>query len=135
MAKAKNYNNFAEVVGNVSNIYQNPGEKAGDMRFTLAVHRNYTKNDGTKAESTQFLNIKVAAGRRYAKQDSVSKGAFIRVLGHLENNAYQNAEGVWKGGMEINADKITVLRKREDGKVENTETGTVEEIAPEETEA
>lgn len=135
MAKAKNYNNFAEVVGNVSNIYQNPGEKAGDMRFTLAVHRSYTKNDGTKAESTQFLNIKVASGRRYAKQDSVSKGAFIRVLGHLENNAYQNAEGVWKGGMEINADKITVLRKREDGKVENTETGTVEEIAPEETEA
>lgn len=131
MAKAKNYNNYAEVVGNVANVYQNPGEKAGDMRFTLANHRSYTKKDGTKAEVTQFLNVKVAPGRRYAKQELITKGAFIRVVGHLENNSYQDAEGNWKGGMEIGADKIVLLKKREDGKVENTETGEVETIDPE----
>ena len=108
MAKAKNYNNYAEVVGNVANVYQNPGEKAGDMRFTLANHRSYTKKDGTKAEVTQFLNVKVAPGRRYAKQELITKGAFIRVVGHLENNSYQDAEGNWKGGMEIGADKIVL---------------------------
>lgn len=131
MAKAKNYNNFVEIVGNVANIYQTPGEKAGDMRFTLANHRSFTKKDGTKGESTSFINVKVAAGRRYAKQETVTKGAFLRVAGHLENNAYQGPDGNWKGGVEIGADKIVVLKAREDGKVENTETGEVETIEPE----
>lgn len=135
MAKNKNYNNYAEVVGNVANVYQTPGEKGGDLRFTLASHRNYTKKDGSKGEVTQFLNVKVAAGRRYAKQEAVTKGAFLRVIGHLENNAYQDAEGNWKGGMEIGVDKITVLKAREDGKVENTETGEVEVIEPAEEQA
>ena len=42
--------------------------------------------------------------------------------------SYKAADGSWKGGMEICADKITVLKKREDGKVENTETGEAEAI-------
>ena len=128
MAKAKNYSNYAEVVGNVANIYQN-NSKSGEMRFSLATHRSYTKKDGTKGEDTQFLNVLVRPGRRYAKQDAVEKGAFLRVIGHLENNGYQAADGSWKGGVEINADKITALKKREDGKVENTETGEAEDLA------
>ena len=132
MAKAKNYNNYCEIVGNVTKIYQNPGEKAGNMRFTIANHRRFTKKDGTKGEATQFLNVLLAPGRRYAKQEAVSVGSFVRILGHLENNAYQNAEGEWKGGIEVNADKLTVLVDRGEGKVENTETGEVETIEPDE---
>ena len=129
MAKQKNYNNYAEIVGNVVVIYQNPtSEKPGDMRFRIGTHRSFTKKDGTKGQATQYLNVCVAAGRRYAKQEAVTKGAFLRVIGHLENNSYQDAEGNWKGGMEIQADKITVLKAREDGKVENTETGEVETV-------
>lgn len=135
MAKQKNYNNYVEIVGNVAAIYQNPGDKPGDMRFTLANHRSFTKKDGSKGEYTQFINVKVAAGRRYAKQDAVTKGAFMRVLGHLENNAYQTEDGKWKGGVEVGADKITLLKAREDGKVENTETGELETIDPETEEA
>lgn len=132
MAKAKNYNNYSEVVGNVAKIYQVPGDKSGDMRFTLANHRSYTKKDGTKGENTSFLNIHVAANRRYAKQENVTVGAFIRVIGHLENNSYKSKDGEYKGGMEIGADKIVLLKAREDGKVENAETGEVETIEPEE---
>jgi len=129
MAKAKNYSNYSEQVGNVANIYQNPSEKNGEMRFTLAVHRNYEKKDGTKGEETQFLNVLVRPGRKWAKQDIVKKGAFMRVIGHLENNSYQAADGTWKGGMEINADKITLLVKNENGTVKNTETGEAEEVS------
>lgn len=129
MAKAKNYSNYAEIVGNVTKVYQTPSEKSGDMRCSIAVHHSYTKKDGTKAEETQFLSVLVKSGRRYAKQESVAKGNFLRVIGHLENNGYQTEDGSWKGGIEICADKITVLKAREDGKVENTETGEVEEIA------
>lgn len=129
MAHEKNYSNYAEVVGNVVKVFQNPGETNKDMRFTLAVHRKYEKKDGTKGENTQFLNILVKGGRRWAKQESVTKGAFLRIYGNLENNAYRSEDGTWKGGMEINANKITILKAREDGKVENTETGKVEEIS------
>ena len=131
MAKAKNYNNYTEIVGNVAKIYQKPGEKPGDLRFTLINHRTYTKKDGTKGESNQSVNVKVAPGRRYAKQDVITKGAFLRVVGHLEDGSYQDAEGNWKGGMEISADKIVVLKARDNGQVENTETGEVETIDPE----
>lgn len=133
MAKQKNYNNYVEIVGNVANIYQKPsGEKDGDMRFVIANHRSYTKKDGTKGEETIFLNIHVRPGRKWAKQDAVTKGAFMRVLGHMENNSYQAEDGTWKGGMEIGADKITLLVKKEDGSVQDTETGETLEIESEE---
>lgn len=133
MAKQKNYNNFVECVGNVANIYQKPsGEKDGDMRFVIANHRSYTKKDGTKGEETIFLNVHVRPGRKWAKQEAVTKGAFMRVLGHMENNSYQAEDGTWKGGMEIGADKITLLVKKEDGSVQDTETGETLEIESEE---
>ena len=129
MAKQKNYQNYVECVGNVANIYQKPsGEKDGDMRFVIANHRSYTKKDGTKGEETIFLNVHVRPGRKWAKQEAVTKGAFMRVLGHLENNSYQTENGEWKGGMEIGADKITLLVKKEDGSVQDTETGETLEI-------
>ena len=133
MAKQKNYNNYVEIVGNVVNIYQKPsGEKDGDMRFVIANHRSYTKKDGTKGEETIFLNVHVRPGRKWAKQEAVTKGAFMRVLGHMENNSYQAEDGSWKGGMEIGADKITLLVKKEDGSVQDTETGETLEIESEE---
>lgn len=133
MAKQKNYNNYVEIVGNVANIYQKPsGEKPGDMRFVIANHRSYTKKDGTKGEETIFLNVHVRPGRKWAKQEAVTKGAFMRVLGHMENNSYQAEDGSWKGGMEIGADKITLLVKKEDGSVQDTETGETLEIESEE---
>jgi len=116
MAKAKNYSNYVELVGNVSKIFQDPANnKNGEMRFTIATHRRYAKKDGTKAEDTTFLPVLVRPNRKWAKQDVVAKGAFIRVIGHMENNAYQTPDGEWKGGVEVNADKITLLVKKEDG--------------------
>ena len=131
MAKQKNYRNYSEIVGNVARVYQTPDEKNGDLRFTVATHRKYNKKDGTKVEETTYLNVHVRPNRKWAKQENVTKGAFLRIIGHLESNAYQTEDGNWKGGMEIGADKIVVLKAREDGKVENTETGEVETIEPE----
>lgn len=128
MAKAKYYSNYAEVVGNVANIYQKNENKTGEMRFAIATHRSYTKKDGTKGEETEFLNVLVRPNRKWAKQETVEKGKFLRVVGHLENNSYRAEDGAWKGGMEICADKITELKKREDGKVENSENNEAAEI-------
>lgn len=131
MAKAKNYNNYAEIVGNVANIFQTPTEKNGDMRCSVAVHHNYTKKDGTKGNEVHYISVLVKAGRKYAKQDAIAKGNFIRVIGHNENNGYKADDGTWKGGMEICADKIVLLKEKGNGKVENTETGEVENLSEE----
>lgn len=129
MAQAKNYSNYVEVVGNVATIYQKPTEKNfGEMRFRLINHRSYTKKDGTKGSEDTPVSILVKKNRRWAKQDIIEKGKFIRVVGHLEDNSYKDADGKWHGGLEISADKIVELKKREDGKVENTETGQAEVI-------
>lgn len=129
MAKAQNYSNFTEVVGNVAVIYQNPSEKNfGEMRFRLINHRTFTKKDGTKGTEDTPIPVLVKKGRRFAKQEAVTIGAFLRIKGHLEDNSYKDEAGAWHGGLEVNADSIEVLKKREDGKVENVETGQVEEI-------
>lgn len=128
MAKAKNYSDYTEVVGNVATIFQN-NEKTGEMRFRLINHRTYTKKDGTKGSEDTPIGVLVKKNRRYAKQSDVVVGNFLRVIGHLEDNSYKDADGKWHGGLEVCADKIVVLKARADGKVENTETGEVEEIA------
>lgn len=131
-ATKKNYSNYAEVVGNVAKIFQSPDEnKSGDLRFSLANHRSYTKKDGTKVRETEFFPILVKANRKWAKQSDITKGAFIRVIGHHENNAYLAEDGTWKGGFEICADKVVILKARDNGQVENTETGEVETISDE----
>lgn len=130
MAQSKNYNNFTELVGNVANEPR-VSEKTNDMRFTIATHHTYTKKDGTKETETIFLNVHLRPKRKFAKQESVIKGAFLRILGHLENNSYVDASGHRRGGMEIGADKIVVLHRRKDGSIENTETGEVETIEQE----
>lgn len=115
MAKAKSYSNYAEIVGNVANIFSK-SEKTGEVRFKIATHRNYTKKDGSKGEDTHFIPVLVRPNRKWAKQELVVKGKFLRVIGHLEDNSYKAEDGTWKGGVEICADKITELIKREDGK-------------------
>jgi len=131
MAKAKNYNNYAEIVGNVANIFQTPTEKNGDMRCDVAVHRKFTKKDGTKGKDVDYYPVLVKPGRKFAKQEAIVKGNFIRVIGHHEDNRYKAEDGTWKGSVEICADKIVILKERGNGKVENTETGEVETITEE----
>ena len=136
MAKAKIYNNYAEVIGRVAKIFQNPENgKSGEMRFTLANHSFYTKKDGTKGEKTDFLTILVRPKRRFAKQSDVKVGDLLHIKGHNENNGYQAEDGTWKGGQEINADAIKVLKKKGEGKVEDAATGEPVEIVGDVTEA
>ena len=126
MAKEKAYNNYAEVVGNVCENGIAKSEKTGELRFNLATHRKYTKKDGTKGEETQFLRVLVRPGRKFASQEAIVKGAFIRVKGHLENNSYKKEDGSFAGGIEINADAITVIPRKE------AEASATEEPAAEE---
>ena len=122
MAQEKNYNCYAEVVGNVGAITQNPSEKNfGKMRFVLINHPTYVKKDGTKVRKDNPVNVIVYNA---AQQKKVTKGAFIRVKGYLEDNSYKDAEGNWHDHRnEVVAKGITILKAREDGNVENAETG------------
>ena len=129
MAKAKMYSNFVELVGNVASVKD--ANKIGDVRFRLAVHHRFTKKDGTKGEETHFIPVLVRPNRRYAKQDDVTVGKFLRVIGHLEDNSYKAEDGTYKGGIEVNADKISIITKRADGQVESAETGEAIDVIDE----
>jgi len=118
MAKQKNYNNYAEVVGNAAKI--SVSEKTGEMRFSIATHHKYTRKNGEAAEETHFIRVMVRPGRKYADQSVVEKGCFLRVIGHLEDNSYKTEDGTWKGGLELCADKIVVLSKKEADEATNT---------------
>lgn len=114
MAKAKNYNNYVEVVGNVCEKGIVKSETAGII-FNLANHRRFTKKDHTKGEDTEFLRVHVRPGRKYAKIEDIQKGAFLRIKGHLENNSYKDeATGEYHNfSMEIAADTVTVIPRKE----------------------
>ena len=137
MAKAKMYSNYVELVGNVASVKD--ANKIGDVRFRLAVHHRFTKKDGTKGEETHFIPVLVRSNRRYAKQGDVTVGKFLRVIGHLEDNTYEvkdeNGNSFepkqFKGGIEVNADKISIITKRADGQVESAETGEPIEVIDE----
>ena len=128
MAKAKMYSNYVELVGNVASVKD--ANKIGDVRFRLAVHHRFTKKDGTKGEETHFIPV-VRPNRRYAKQGDVTVGKSLRVIGHLEDNSYKAEDGTYKGGIEVNADKISIITKSADGKVESAETGEPIEVIDE----
>jgi len=129
MAQKKNYRNYSEILGNVANVYQTPeSNKAGVLRFSIATTHTFTKKDGTKGEKTNFIPVLVRPNRKWANQENVKKGSFLRVIGHLEDNSFVDENGARKGGLEVNADKIVVLREKKDGTVENTETGENEVV-------
>ena len=135
MAHEKVYKNYAEVIGRVAKIIQDPEKsKTGEMRFTIASHAYYTKKDGTKGEETQFLKVLVRPKRRFAKQSVVKVGDLLLVKGKNVNNSYQKEDGSWDGGQEINADAIKVLKKKGEGKVEDAATGEPIEIVGDTTE-
>lgn len=129
MAKAKMYSNYVELAGSVASVKD--ANKIGDVRFRLAVHHRFTKKDGTKGEETHFIPVLVRPNRRYAKQGDVTVGKVLRVIGHLEDNSYKAEDGTYKGGIEVNADKISIITKRVDGQVESAETGEPLEVIDE----
>ena len=82
--------------------------------FSVAVNESYTKNDGTKVESTQWFscstkNLKIA--------EFLKKGTQVHVQGNFNVNTYQDKNRNWCTGINLHASNIQLLtpKKNEEG--------------------
>jgi len=78
-------------------------------RFSLATTRRFTKPDGSKGESTVFVDV--SAWRRLAEICSqfLKKGRSVLVIGALQESRKPNGEAHQRPPIRIKADSIQFL--------------------------
>ncbi len=93
-------------------------------RFSIAVSRNY-KNEGGEYD-TDFFNV--VAWRKTAEfiSNHFKKGSRIAISGKLQTNKYTDKEGVERTSVEIVAEDVDFIDKKETNE-EQTKEAKVEE--------
>jgi len=96
--------------------------------FSVAVNKSYTRDDGTKVESTKWY--KITCWRKLAEVTAqyLHKGRLVAVEGEVSAEAYTNKEGKATPVLKIEAKTVKFLGSKEGG--EGAAAGfTGEEIA------
>lgn len=81
-----------------------PGSGTAKLQFTLAVDRDYKKQDGTK--ETDFINMEIVGKRAESMVSYLTKGKLITATGSLRINNYMTQGGEKRSYTSINIDKI-----------------------------
>ena len=81
--------------------------------FTIAVNRNYTKEDGTK--ETDFINIVVWNKRAENVKNYLDKGSKVGIVGRLQVRKYQNERGENRYVTEVVAEEVEFLNSKKSG--------------------
>ncbi len=95
--------------------------------FTVAVSRNYTREDGTR--ETDFINC--VAWRKQAENIAkyCKKGSQVAVEGRIQTRSYDAQDGTKRYVTEIIADNVTFLGGRTDGASDSNFGGESSNIA------
>jgi len=75
--------------------------------FTVAVDRSYKTEDGVTPTDFHGVTVWGHSAERHAEY--ISKGKLVAVTGRLENNNYNDADGVKHYGYTINAHDVQYL--------------------------
>jgi single-strand DNA-binding protein len=83
-------------------------------RFTLAVDRNYTNQNGEREADFIFISVWRGLAENCAKY--LSKGSLIALEGRIQVRSYENKDGQTMWSTEVVADNVRFLdsRKKED---------------------
>ena len=81
-------------------------------RFSIAVNRKYANADGNK--TADFFNIVAWRGLAETAQKYLSKGMKVCVDGYVTMNNYEDSKGNTRLQVDINADNIEFLTKKEE---------------------
>jgi single-strand DNA-binding protein len=97
-----------------------PGSGTAVTKFSIAVDRNYTGQDGKK--EADFINI--VCWRKLAEivKNNLSKGRLVAVTGSLRTSNYQAQDGHKVYKTEIYADEVKFLDKPKNGQNSNEPT-------------
>ena len=74
------------------------------VSFFIAVERNFTNQNGTR--ETDFFEVNAWRGTAEFIVRNFSKGRMITIIGRLENQKWQDAEGRNRVTTKINAEKV-----------------------------
>lgn len=90
-------------------------------RFTLAVNRNYTNQQGER--ETDFINITVWRGLAENCAKFTHKGSLVGVDGRLQVRTYENQEGHTVWATEVVAEDVRFLESKNSRTNDNTVGG------------
>lgn len=93
--------------------------------FTLATSETYTdRTSGEKKELTDWHDITVWRGLADVAENYLKKGMKVYVEGKLRKRSWQDKEGNMRYHIEIVADQLTMLSKRNEGDHSDNRTKT-----------
>ena len=76
-------------------------------RFSIAVNRNYTDEDGEKI--ADYFNITTWRGQAETCGKYLKKGSKVAIIGSLQNRSYEDKEGVKRIVTDIVASEVEFL--------------------------
>ena len=88
--------------------------------FCVATSRKFKRSDGSKGESTLFVDV--SAWRRLGEicNQFLKKGRSVLVVGTLQQNEWLDKEGKKRSKIRINADTVQFIGPRPEGGLNGT---------------
>lgn len=85
-------------------------------RFSIAVDRNYKRDDGTRPND--WIPVVIWGSAAYVKKTNLGKGDKVCVTGRIEINEWTDGNGVPKRGFVLKCDGIELVQKKQSAKEE-----------------
>jgi single-strand DNA-binding protein len=101
-------------IGNDATIKEVNGKRFVD--FSVAVNESYTKQDGTKVESTQWFSCSTQNEKLV---EFLKKGTQVHVQGNFQVKTYQDKNRQWCTGINLHASHIQLLTPKKNEEVDN----------------
>ena len=108
-----------------------------EMRFTpsgtavtnlgLAVNREYTTKEGERKKEVAFIRIVVWGKQAQSCQEYLKKGSSVLVEGRLQSRSWETAEKEKRNTLEVTAERVHFLTRRNEEQARNEEQTIGEE--------
>lgn len=106
--------------------YVNPsGKETAVVNFTVAVSREFTKNNGERDKVTTFVNCEAWDTGAEAIASSFRKGDLVMIEGSLRNDSWEK-DGVKRSTMKIRVNNFARIQKVAKSGTKPTTSGTTE---------
>lgn len=94
-----------------------PGTGNKVCTFTIAVDRDFTQADGTRA--TDFIDIQVWNKQADTCENYLKKGHLVGIQGAIRIESYTDQLGTKRKSFRINANRVQFLTKRDNSNTNN----------------
>lgn len=84
-----------------------PGSGNAVCTFTIAIDRDYKKQDGTK--DTDFIPIQVWGKLAEICANNINKGKLVGIIGSIRIDKYTDKDGNKRDIFKVNADSVQFL--------------------------